>query len=184
MIQFNELNISPDCNKLIIDISVKSLDYYQNVYIDAIIIDTQDTFITGGPSKEPIYTKTIEGNTKSLRLELSTDVLLPSLKDNMFFIWVRTKGTPAINTPCGEDNTLTLGVAIALYPLYQYSFNFIKELEKECSIPKGFINYILQLKALQVAIKTGHYIQAIKYWEKFFKNLKINTTTDLCNCYG
>ena len=102
----------------------------------------------------------------------------------MFFVWVKTKGTPSISTPCGEDNTLTLGVAIALYPLYQQAFGYIKELEKECATPKGFINFILQSKALQLAVRTGHYTQAIKYWEKFFRGLKKNVVTNKCGCYG
>lgn len=184
MVQFNELRINPEGTKLIIDISVKDSEYYQNVYIDTISIDTQDTFIDSGPSGEPAYTKTLEGDNKSIRLELGTGDLLPSLLDNMFFVWVRTKGTPSIATPCGEDNSLVLGVVIALYPLYQYAFGYIKELEKECSTPRGFINFILQLKAFQLAVRTGHYTQAIKYWERFFKKLKKDAVTNKCSYYG
>ena len=184
MIQFNELRINPEGTKLIIDVSVKNSMYYENVYIDTISIDTQDTFIDSGPSSNISYTNTFEGDNKSVRLELGIRDHLPSLLDNMFFVWVRTKGIPDISTPCGEDNILTLGVTIALYPLYQQAFSYIKELEKECVTPKGFINFILQLKALQIAIRTGHYIQAIKYWERFFKGLKKDVVTNKCGCYG
>nr|DAF24890.1 MAG TPA: hypothetical protein [Crassvirales sp.] len=183
MIQFNELRISQSGDRLIIDVSVKDLEYYTNVYLSEILIDTQDTYTESGPSSKAI-SKKIENNLKSIRLELSTADMLPSLQDNMFFVWVKTKGTPAINTPCGEDNTLTLGVTIALYPLYQQAFGYIKELGKECATPKGFINFILQLKALQLAVRTGHYIQAIKYWEKFFRGLKKDVVTNKCGCYG
>lgn len=184
MVQFNELRINPEGTKLIIDVSVKDSVYYENVHIDTISIDTQNTFIDSGPSSNVAYTNTLAGNNKSVRLELGIGDLLPSLLDNMFFVWVRTKGTPAISTPCGEDNTLTLGVTIALYPLYQQAFGYIKELEKECATPKGFINFILQLKALQLAVRTGHYTQAIKYWEKFFRGLKKDVVTNKCGCYG
>ena len=45
MVQFNELRITPDNRELIIDVSVKDLDIYTNVYLDYIMIDNQDTFI-------------------------------------------------------------------------------------------------------------------------------------------
>ena len=37
MVQFNELRITPDNRELIIDVSVKDLDIYTNVYLDYII---------------------------------------------------------------------------------------------------------------------------------------------------
>ena len=43
MIQFNELRISQSGDRLIIDVSVKDLEYYTNVYLSEILIDTQDT---------------------------------------------------------------------------------------------------------------------------------------------
>ena len=70
MVQFNELRITPDGQKLIIDVSVKDLEYYTNVYLDTIQIDTQDTFVESGPSSEVVYTEVIEGNMKALELAL------------------------------------------------------------------------------------------------------------------
>ena len=183
MTQFNELKINPEGTVLTIDVSVKDLTYYQNIYIDTIYVDTQDTFTDSGPSENPFYKKILSGNNKSIRLELGVGDLLPSLNDNIFFVWIKTKGTPSASTPCGEDNSLTLGVTLNLYPIYQCSMNYIKEIEKECSIPKKFINFILQLKAFQFSVSTGHYTQAIKYWEKFFKNLEKESTINRCNCY-
>lgn len=184
MVQFNELRITPDGQKLIIDVSVKDLEYYTDVYLNTIQIDTQDTFVESGPSSEVVYTKTIKGDTKSIRLELGTGDLLPALNDNLFFVYIKIKGTSAANTPCGMDNTTTLGVVFNLYPLYQHAFNYIKELSDACSIPKNFINYILQYKAFELAIKIGHYIEAIKYWKKFFMGIKDSVITSNCGCYG
>lgn len=184
MVQFNELKITPDGQRLIIDVSVKDLEYYTNVYLDTVQIDTQDTFVESGPSSEVVYTEVIEGNTKSVRLELGTGDLLPTLNDNLFFVYIRTKGTPAANTPCGMDNITTLGVVSNLYPLYQHAFSYIKELSDTCSIPKNFINYILQYKAFELAIKTGHYTEAIKYWKRFFMGIKDSVITSNCGCYG
>lgn len=184
MVQFNELRITPDGQRLIIDASVKDLEYYTNVYLDDVLIDTQDTFVESGPSSKVVYRGSIMGDSKSIRLELGTGNLLPTLNDNLFFVYVRTKGAPAANTPCGMDNITTLGVVSNLYPLYQHAFSYIKELGDTCSIPKNFINYILQYKAFELAIKTGHYTEAIRYWKKFFMGIKDSVITSNCGCHG
>lgn len=56
MIHFNELRYSKDNKYLVIDAAIDSQDYYDNVVIDSIVIDNQDTFIANGPSSTPIYT--------------------------------------------------------------------------------------------------------------------------------
>lgn len=60
MINFKELRISECDNSLIIDVEVKDDSYYENIYIDQIIIDTQDTYLGSGPSSNPIYNHTVE----------------------------------------------------------------------------------------------------------------------------
>ena len=54
MIKFNELRISSN-RYLIIDVSVKNEDYYKDVYIKSVSVDTQDTYIDSGPSNNPIF---------------------------------------------------------------------------------------------------------------------------------
>ena len=185
MITFNELKITPDGEKLIIDISVKDLEYYTDVYLDAIFIDTQNTFIETDPSPSA-FVMPIEDDLKSYRIELRGEDISYSLNDNIFFVRVKTRGTPAINTPCGMDNIITLGIAINFYPLYQQAISYIKELSDTCTTPKNFINFMLQYKAFQLAIKTGHYTEAIKYWKKLHSSqtIKDTTVTNNCGCYG
>lgn len=189
MVTFQELRITPDGQNLIIDVSViRNPSYYQDVYLDNIQIDTQDTFIESGPSSKTVYNTIIKGvegkSLKSIRLKLNAGDLLPSLNSNLFFVYVKVKGTPSADTPCGMDNITTLGVVFNFYPLYQHAFNYIKELSNTCSIPKNFINYILQYKAFEFAIKTGHYTEAIKYWKKFFMEIKNSAITSNCGCHG
>lgn len=184
MVQFNELRITPDGQKLIIDVSVKDLEYYTDVYLDSIQIDTQDTFVESGPSSEVVYTKTIDGNSKSVRLELGTGDLLPTLNDNLFFVYIRTKGAPSIDTPCGMDNSITLGTVLNKYPIYSDIMQYVKEVNADCIIPKHFIDKYLRFKAFEISIITDHYTEAIKYYNKFIKNID-NTATNLnCGCHG
>lgn len=169
MIHFNELRVTPDGKHLIIDVRVLNESYYENVYIDSIIIDTQDTYISNGPSSKSLYsTKLTEENTKNIRLILDT-IDLGSL-NNLFFVYVRTKGTPSADTPCGMDNITTMGIVTNMYPFYQQAMNYIGEIADTCSVPQNFIDYILKIKALELAVKTGNYPDAIKYYNKFFKN--------------
>lgn len=193
MIEFRELRVTPDGKRLIIDASVKDLQYYNNVYIDAIIIDTQDTYVANGPSTEPIFQHetatnnetTQEGDgEKRVRLELDSTALGVSLCDTLFFVYVVTKGTPSADTPCGMDNQTTMGVVANLYPFYRTMVNYMKEVEDECEIPKNFIDALLRFKALELSIRTGHYAQAIKYWNKFFKGVKSKTINTGCRCHG
>lgn len=184
MVQFQELRITPDGQKLIIDVSVKDLEYYTNVYLDTIQIDTQDTFVESGPSSEVAYTKTIDGNLKSVRLELGTGDLLPTFNDNLFFVYVRAKGTPSIDTPCGMDNSITLGTVLNKYPIYSDIMQYVKEVNTDCIIPKNFINKYLRFQAFKISVITGHYTEAIKYYNKFIKGIGNVPDNISCGCYG
>ena len=251
MVTFNELRITPDGNTLIIDVAIKDLRYYDNVGLDTILIDTQDTFTAEGPSSKAVkfpvvnsidaesfeiefgdtynfkgtlkegflYTFKVPDRTgeyyisgelypaakletgvhkykkgklvavttpiKSYRIEINKNDSTLTFKDNLLFVYVKTNGAPASDTPCGMDEETTLGVTLYHYPIYNAMMNSIKELEKNCEVPKNFINSILRFKAFELAIDTEHYNQAIIYYNKFIKNINLNTvTSNKCNCYG
>ena len=187
MIEFKELRVTPDGKTLIIDVAVKDLSYYDNVYIKSVTVDTQDTYSESGSSTNPLFhyevSSVSEENKKRIRLELNNTVL-GDITGNMFFVYITVKGTPAADTPCGLDNVTTLGVTADLYPFYKSSINHMKELENECEPSKNFIDSLLKFKAFELSIRTGHYTQAIKYWNKFFKEVKSNTVNTICRCHG
>jgi len=185
MIHFNELNITPDGKYLIIDVSVLNEKYYKDIYLESIIIDNQDTYVGSGPSTTPVYSYTVptEGtvrlkrmgktitptyNTKHLRLELAPQDLVGNTLEGLFFVYVRVKGTPTSDVPCGLDNVTTMGTVTNVYPFYQQAMQNIGELADRCNPPQGFTDWILKLKALELAIRTGNYPEAIKYYNRFF----------------
>lgn len=286
MINFNELKITQDGSLLILDVSVKDLEYYKDVYIDSIYVDTQDTYINGGPSSnahkiwgqqsinattitmsdfekisdvyynytgslslnniyyfdinesecyfggEPvilnfesnqdfdmlgykynvqynavdlsgtyqilqkiqsdtnedaalnIYDYQEEPNYKSLKLEISSLESLVDFNKNLLFVYVKTKGIPAADTPCGMDNQVSMQAVANLYPIYQKFIQYLKEVSGSCTIPKNFIDFLLQFKALQLSIKTGNYIDSTTYWNKLTQEILINNTTNNCGCHG
>ena len=91
MIEFKELRVTPDGKTLIIDASVKDLSYYDNVYIDSLTIDTQDTYSESGSSTNPIFYYEVasvsDENKKRIRLELNNTVL-GDITGNMFFVYI------------------------------------------------------------------------------------------------
>ena len=183
MIKFTELRVQKE--RLTIVAEVREIeDYYDNIYIDKIIIDTQDTFTTSGPSANPIYSVTVDGNQKTFSVSLSsTELDGVDINHTMFFVYAVAKGTPASDTPCGYDDVNTVGVTFSMCPIYNASMGYIKEVENSCEIPKDFINMIIQLKAIQYSINSGHFTQAIKYYNKFYKNLGVGTVSN-CGCHG
>lgn len=186
MVKFNELRITPNGQTMVIDASVLNLDYYTNVYIDEILIDNQDTYINSGPSEKAISVYKASDNIKDVRVELDKSNFTYHLTDNLFFVYIKTKGSPTANTPCGLDNVYTLGTVMYLCSLYTHMMSYIKELNNSsnCSIPKDFINEFLRFKALEFSISSGHYTEAINFYNKFIKNLNSNTTIKTCNCHG
>lgn len=217
MIQFNELRITPDSKHLIIDASIDNSSYYDNIILDSIVIDTQDTYVANGPSSKPVYTYNIDNENnynytystpedcscnpvvsdddkaycltyageqnKHVRLILSAKDLGISLNDNMLFVYAIATGTPAPDTPCGMDNSIIMSTVVNLYPVYQNTMCYLRELDSECQVPKGFIDMILKVKAIELCIRTGNYTKAISYWKKFFLG-KTQVPTYNCGCNG
>lgn len=218
MIKFNELRITPNNENLIIDVSIEDASYFQNVVLDSIVIDTQDTYTQNGPSSKAVfkyvvaeedydsiyslpenyscapvqdeqsknYCFTIDDySKKSIKLILSSEDLGVPIAGNMFFVYAIASGEPSADTPSELRESKIVGTAINTYPIYKQSVAYTKELGETCNIPKNFIDYIFRIKALDLAIKTGNYQEAIKYWNKFFKilNYRVETSSS-CGCYG
>jgi hypothetical protein len=184
MIQINTLKIAPDGKSLIVNAAVKDLSYYENVYIGSLKIDDQDSFSEFGPSSNPIWQDSYEKKkTVDITIDIAAfDPKKTSLNEDILYCWFEATGTPSSDTPCGMDNTYTLGIAINLRPIYNKGMAFFKEMENNCSMPKEFINFILEYKALDLALKTENYIQANKYWNKFFKGTKVTSIKTGCGC--
>lgn len=184
MIKFTELRVQKE--RLIIVAEVREIaDYYDNVYIDEILIDTQDTFVTSGPSANVIYSKKIEGDQKKVILSLSVNNFEGSIDINrtMFFVYAKAKGAPNWDCPCGFDDTISVGVTFSMCPIYNATMQYVKEVENSCDLPANFIDMILQFKAIQYAIESGHFTEAIKYYNKFYKGINIHNFKS-CGCHG
>lgn len=184
MVQFNELKFDTD-NSVIVDIQIPDLSYYTDVYLDSIYIDTEETFVEGKPSDNPIFQQSIEEETKSIQLTIPSTSILAT-PDNLLFVQVKTTGTPTSDTPCGLDNEYSVQVLFQNKFLYEKGMNFFKEFNSCCEIPKNFIDYILKLDAFKLALGAENFSFAIDMWKYLVKEFTGNNTVQSkCGCgYG
>lgn len=208
MIHYNNLYITEDSKCLVIDVAIDEESYYENIYLDKIAIDTQDTYVPNGPSdKAKIFTIRKESldkvyadgkeiyvddhyiyvqgtdKLKHIKLYLTTQDLEINLSKDMLFVYTIATGTPAPDTPCNCDVNKILSIVYNDYEVYKSIIPLVKEISNECNNSVAFINKELQLKAIEYAIKSGNYLLAIKYWRKYFMN-NINIVSKKCNCNG
>ena len=185
MIRFNELKIED--NYIIIDVQIEEEKYFKDMYIDSIVIDTQDTFIANGPSSKAIYTKTFntdidvkkeeivytQGTDKynRVRIYIDSKYLNVDIHKTMFFVYVIAGGTPAADTPCRWDENKALHTLVDTQVLYNNMIQYVKELNKDCSTSDNFINAILQFNAIDLALKTNQYPLAIDLWKRFYNDI-------------
>lgn len=202
MIQFNELRITQDGKNLIIDAQVQDISYYADVYIDSIIIDSQNTFVSSGASSSPLFKYTYDATTastlryvtsltsggklKGIRMTIPYNSLgeTSNLDKDLLFVYVTINGTPSSDTPCDMDLTYELGIVYNTYPFYLRGMNFIKELNSSCELPKQLIDYMLRQKVLETCIQVGDYTKAVEYWKKFFTGDYQVINLKTCSCNG
>ena len=198
MIRFNELKIED--NYIIIDVQIEEEKYFKDMYIDSIVIDTQDTFIANGPSSKAIYTKTFNTDTdikkeeivytqgtdkyNRIRIYIDSKDLNVDIHKTMFFVYVIAGGTPAADTPCRWDENKALHTLVDTQVLYNNMIQYVKELNKDCSTPDNFINAILQFNAVDLALKTNQYPLAIDLWKRFYSDIESNIVLPNCGCNG
>ena len=198
MIRFNELKIED--NYIIIDVQIEEEKYFKDMYIDSIVIDTQDTFIANGPSSKAIYIKTFNTDTdvnkeeivytqgtdkyNRVRIYIDGKDLNVDIHKTMFFVYVIAGGTPAADTPCRWDENKALHTLVDIQVLYNNMMQYVKELNKDCSTPDNFINAILQFNAIDLALKTNKYPLAIDLWKRFYSDIESNVVLPNCGCNG
>lgn len=168
MLEFREIKITRDSKHLYVDAAVKDGQWYDNVYIDGVMIDKAENYVNNGPSSHAVNIKLDNSiNTKRHFFDISPQDIGETSFDGMYFVYVYTKGLPSMDVPCGKDVNMILLPVYNTYPLYQYSMKFIRQVSKSCCIPKDFIDCILRIRALETSMLTGNYENAIMYFNLF-----------------
>lgn len=204
MIIFDQLRISDDGKRMYINAHVNKADYFNDIYIDSIVIQTADKVSEtdpGLPTSDYVYIKKAEENAKELNLVLEASDLSRSwesdpkaiafgrgdMSKTLFFVYIKCKGAPGSCTPCRLDEETTLGVVFDENVLHQRVMDYTKELVADCNVPTAFVDFILLWNAFKSAIETEHYIPAIKFFNMMFEEVGKSCqsrTIKTCGCNG
>ncbi len=168
MIIYNEVKIKG--NTLHLNFELDSADYYDNSHILGVRIDTPLTYGT----EEPFY------QTDELEVtEFKQDISIIGATKELLIITPIVDLNLSGNIPCGAD----IIDKTAIYDeslIDNKGLAYLDIFQDNCIIPKDFINFILNKYALDLAITTCNYTDAIKYWKYLMNNKSI--TTKGCGC--
>lgn len=181
MIQINQIYIDLTAENLIIDAEIPLGD---EGFMSHVYIDTQDSYLTTGPSDDTVYEQDItiedakdecnsfiDGNIRKMRIEIPQEAICASLKSNLFIVYL-------------EDNEgkTVIGTAIWMRPLYNRFLAWIREIGHNCEIPRNFIYLYLQYQAFITSIRTCNIMEAIKIYNKYFRRIHFPGNASGCNC--
>lgn len=196
MVQFDELRfLSPT----LLQISAKVIDlpYFKNVFIDKIIIDTEDTFCSDShPSPNAPFEYVVgDGTYKIARYVFDLkDILCRSPK--MLYVWVKTTGIPSGDTPCGLDKEYTMKAVVELSRIYDEALRMIRCASgncgcvgKKCAVDAEYANFALQYFRLTTALDLGDWNTAYLAYcallrKRPSKSIIQQPKTKRCGCHG
>lgn len=204
MIIFDQLRLSDDGKAMYINAHVNEATEFSNVYIKSVTIMTAEKVSETRPyqpSEDSIYYSEYEsGTTKQVDLVLSASDFTKSwetdpskmtfkeseMRTTLFFVYIQAEGAPDPSVPCTIDREYTVGVLFYDLLLYQRVMYFTKSLQDDCKIPVGFTDFILLWNAFKAAVKTEHYLEAIKYYNMLFslRGQKDQLINKGCSCHG
>ena len=193
MFDFNDLKfINPRTLK--IDVSVVDLEYFDHVGIGRILIDTEDTVLPTGPSKNALVISVPESDLKSYKGVIDVSELIKK-GDRMLFVYVECRGIPAPNTPCGLDSEYSMKAVVNYECIYKEGLRKAKCvgncgcLDGDCEIDVAFANFALQYFRLVTALENDAIETAYDAWYHLSqrggkKRLGVPTFNKPCGCNG
>lgn len=109
-----------------------------------------------------------DAKPRKIHLVIQQKDVCADLKSNFFIIYLEAEGD--VPDKC-EANYITTGAVFYMKSLYQAFLSWIRELNKNCEVPKNFIYIYLQYQALLVAVRTCNMMEAIKIYNKYIRHL-------------
>lgn len=198
MVVFSELRVTNDGGKLIIDTFIENTPGDENQKIDQIWLDNRaPVYVNGCPHPtdnavlvasidDEVYKEDIEKYQasiidESLRKGYLTEVTYGryssiSINSDMLHVYVITSGGESKECEC----TPTIGTVVNIYPYYQLSLYYMREMGESCVPPREFIDFLLKLKSVEIAIKVGNYDLAHQMWENLRRIKEFPTRS--CKC--
>lgn len=115
------------------------------------------------------------------------NIPVPIDSNSFFIVEVEVQGTPAENTPCKYDKSKESIVIYNKQLPFKQALGYLHDMD-DCTPSKSFIDFILRLKGLELAVAGCNYQQAAKYWKWFVGNVtdpcsKVKRKSN-CGCHG
>ena len=202
MVVFNELRLSDDKKKLIIDCGIEGLNVYDGLYINTIYLEyyknIQDS-LTPSDKAILVYDHDEDGRDEQLlRICVSEDSLTSDFgtkkfEAGLFYVIVQCDGPSSAlanlgTLSCGFDNTTDIGVVLDWKLLFDFGMQYIFKLgtscEFDCSDTTGFDSFSILWNAIKLAVSTCDYDVLETLWDKFIRiaiNNKVSVASG-CRC--
>lgn len=205
MVIFNELRISDDKEKLIVDCYVENLSFYSDMYISSIdLYYYKNADSTGNPvdcdKVLSVYEnknddKTVRAVRKCIDIA-DADVLglqQPNFDGGLFFVRVECDGDlapEAYSLPCGMDDVVDIGIIVDWEKLYHGGMQYISRLTDGCADPcegvPGLENFIILWHSFRIALSVPDYVLIGKLWSRILRLLGggagFSVATPGCGC--
>lgn len=203
MVVFSELRVTHDGDKLIIDAFIDtSISGDENQKIDQIWVDKNIPVYREGcpaPSNDAVLIASTEealdpddktefdpaiideALVRGYRIEVPYGKYSQfNIANDMLHVYVVTSGQEEKDCECNP----VIGTVVNIYPYYQLSLYYMREMQDSCVPPRDFIDFILKLKSVEIAIKTGNYDLAHQQWEMLRRIKKFPVKHCKCNHNG
>lgn len=200
MVVFNELRLSDDKKKLIVDCFIENLNIYSNMYIKEIAVDYYKNVETSGdPSEHAITIYSNTGNDTSVKAvsvclkeeDLTSSFGTTHFEGGLFYVFVICDGTPAASVaslPCGYDEDTEIGIVPDWELLYEIGMKYIMNMASscfdKCTDESPFMHFILLWNSLKMALSTCEYNVLEKIWDMILRTYRRDGTTMVVNGCG
>ena len=185
MVIFNDLRLTDEKDKIVVDCFIEGLFIYANMYIKSIYVEYyKNALLSGDPSDKAIqiYSNT-DTSVQAVRVCLSnTDTQvkenfgIESFDDGLYYIIVDCDGELSSDTstyPCGYDETRDTGVVLDWQRIYEIGMSYITQYNNSCFNPcqslDGFDNFIIAWNSLRLAISICDFSLLKKVYEKILR---------------
>jgi hypothetical protein len=201
MLIFDQLRISDNGKRLYINAHINKASMFDKITLESITIITADKVSETNPlepTEDYIYKHNFEEGEREVNMVLTAADFLKKweedpkamlfkeadMSNTLFFVYIKCTGATGDCTPCRLDEDITLGVTFDESVLYQRVMDYTKALTDDCTVPVGFMDFILLWYAFKAAIETEHYVAAIKFYNMLFGTIDNRSTIKGCGCHG
>lgn len=183
MVIFNELRISDDKQKLIVDCQMQDLSFYDEMGIQSIYIDWYKNFNLSGVRSDNaicIFENKKSSPVRAVRKCLNVRNLTEkfgttTFANGLFYVIVTCDGDIKSDVsimPCGYDNTVDVGIVPDWELLYSVGMRYVLKMSSDCNPcadTSAYENFIILWNSFRLAVETCDFGMIKTLWDKIVR---------------